>query len=331
MVDGHTGGDGGLHLILGVGQLLDVVVGGHGSQGDHRVQHIVHTADNKGDVLGEQMMGEAVEEADYHQNQGVGYHDGFVTDLVDDPAHQRSGKEAGHRGDSEKQTDGGGAGTVKQNQHIGAEGEEDLLSCAVEHLQHIVLGILLVEIEPALVFVGLAFAGDLHGAQGADTGKNRRQGEEQFIGRVLCNEGEGQYDHQVAGQCAHLVDGALDTLGSAALAGFGIFQREGALHTQLDVLAQRVNADGQGGEDFGGGQHRMHAHTGQHDHRAHLEEGLCREHIEHRQDEHQRNAGQFPEKLGDAPIHFAHGNHFRQVIIQHALVKTIGQAGDQHR
>ena len=97
------------------------------------------------------------------------------------------------------------------------------------------------------------------------------------------------------------------------------------------MLTQGVDADGQGGEDFGGRQHRMHAHTGQHDHGAHLEEGLCGEHIEHRQDEHQRDTGQLPEELGDAPVHFAHGHHFRQVIVQHALVKTEGQTGDQHR
>ena len=161
MVDGHAGRDGGFYLVLGIGQLLHIVIGGHRGQGDHCVQHIVDAAHDEGDFPGEKAVGEAIEEADDHQNQGVRHHDGLVAHLVDDAAHQGSGKEAGNGGDSKQKADGGGAGAIKQDQHIGAEGEEDLLSCAVEHLQHIVLGVLFVEIEPALVLIGLAFAGDL--------------------------------------------------------------------------------------------------------------------------------------------------------------------------
>ena len=64
MIDGYAGGDGGFYLVLAVGKLLDIVVGSHGGQGDHRIQHIVDAADDECHILGEQVMGETVEEAD---------------------------------------------------------------------------------------------------------------------------------------------------------------------------------------------------------------------------------------------------------------------------
>ena len=74
----------------------------------------------------------------------------------------------------------------------------------------------------------------------------------------------------------------------------------------------------------------MHAHARQHDDRACLVERFGAEHVKHRQNEHQQNARQLAEELRDAAVHFAHVNHVGQEVIQHALVETIAQTGNEN-
>ena len=331
MVDGDTGRDGGFYLVGTVGQILHVIIGGHGGQGDHRVQHIVDAAHQKGGLSGKQMVSKAIEEADHHQNQGVCHHDGLVAHLVDEAARQRCGKEADHSGNGKQQADSGGIGPVKQDQHIRTEGEEHLLSRSVEHFQHIVFGVFLMEIEPAFGLIGSAASGDLQGADRSHTHQHRRNAEKQLVGRIGLELGEDQHDYQIACQRTDLTGGALHTLGCAAASGTGVLQGKRAFHTQLDVFAQRVNADGQRGQDLSGGKHCVHAHAKEHDHRTGFVKGLRGQHEKHRQDQHQSDSGQLPEKLRDAPVQLSHGYHFRKEIIQHSFIKAVGQTGNENR
>ena len=105
-------------------------------------------------------MGKAVEEAHHHQDQCVRDHYRLIAHLVNDPAHNGGREEAGHRRHGEQQADHGGIGTVKQDQHIGSKGEEHLLPGTVEHLQHVILAVLFVEVEAAFAAVRLALAGN---------------------------------------------------------------------------------------------------------------------------------------------------------------------------
>ena len=187
MVDGNAGGDGGADLLRAVGDVLDIDIGCHGSQRNHAVQNVIHAADIECDVLGEQMVGKAIEEADDDQNQGVRHHDHLIAQPVDELAHNGGSKEAAHRRHGKQQADGGGSGAVEQDQHIGAEGEKDLLPGAVEHLQQIVLGVLLPEIEPPLIGVGPAAAGEPQGYHRADQQHGCRRPEKAPEGRHQCH------------------------------------------------------------------------------------------------------------------------------------------------
>ena len=108
-------------------------------------------------------MGKAVEEADDDQNQGVRDHDGLIPHPIDDFPHQGGRKEPADRGNGKQGADGHRVGSVEQDQHIGSEGKEHLFPGAVENLQHVIFGIFLVEVESALVGVGLTFAGYFKG------------------------------------------------------------------------------------------------------------------------------------------------------------------------
>ena len=95
MVDRNTGGDGGLGLVGTIGEILNVYVGGHGGLGDYGVQYVVYTADDKSDILGENVVCKAVEEADDNENKGVCNHYHLIAQLVDNSAHDGGSEEAG--------------------------------------------------------------------------------------------------------------------------------------------------------------------------------------------------------------------------------------------
>jgi len=213
---------------------------------------------------------------------------------------------------------------------MGAEGEEHLFTGTVEHFQHVVLGVFFVEIEPPLIFIRFTFSSDFHGTHHAHRRQNGCQSKEQLIGLGQGKQGERTHDHQIAHQGSDLTDRILDTLGSAASALPGVLQGQGALHAQLNVLTQRIYADGQRCQHLACRQQGMHTHAAEHDHSTGFEQCLCRQHIERCQNKHQGNAGQFPEEFRNAPVHFPHFYHFRQIIVKHTLVKAVGQAGNQN-
>ena len=331
MIDGYAGGNGGLDLVLIVGEILDVEIGGHGGQRDDRVQYVVDAAHEESGILGENVMGEAIEEAHDDQNQRIGHHDDFVTQLVDELAHCGGGEEAGNGGESEEEADGGSAGSVEEDQNIGAEGEEDLLAGAVEHFQHIKFGVLPVEVKAAFGFVSLAAAANAQREDHADTCQHGGDGEEGGVGLRCGEKGEGGHNDQIARQRANLIGGVLDAKGCAAVAGFGVLEGEGALHADLHVLAQRIGEDGQRGQHLGGREGGVHGHAHQHDDCAGLIQRLCGEHVKSGQNENQGDAGQLAEEFCDTAAYLTHLNHFSQKIVQHSLVKTVGQTCDQHR
>ena len=74
----------------------------------------------------------------------------------------------------------------------------------------------------------------------------------------------------------------------------------------------------------------MHGHADEHDHSAGFEHGFCGEHVEDCQNKDQCDTRQFPEEFCHTPVHFAHAYHFRQEVVQHTFIKTVGQAGDQN-
>ena len=94
MVHGYTRGDRCANFLGAVGEILHIDVGGHGSEGDHRVQDIIiHSTDDKCNVLREKMVRKAVKEADDDEDQCVCDHDCFVAQPVNDLAYQRRSEE----------------------------------------------------------------------------------------------------------------------------------------------------------------------------------------------------------------------------------------------
>ena len=65
-------------------------------------------------------------------------------------------------------------------------------------------------------------------------------------------------------QQSHLINRCLHTKCGSAAAGFGIFKRKGALHADLNVLADRVNEDGKDSKYLFGRQNCVHAHADHH-------------------------------------------------------------------
>ena len=274
-------------------------------------------------------MGKAVEEADDHQNQRVRHHDGLVAQLVDDAANDGGGDQTGDGGDGEEQGNGGRVRLVEEDQHIGAEGQEHLLARAVEHFQHVVLGVLAVEVEAALGGVRCALSLQAHGEYCAHSDQDRCQGEEEPVGLILRHDGEYKHHGGIARQGTDLTGSALYAQGCAAPVRLGVAHGQAALHAQLDVFAQAVHADGQGDEHLLRREGGMHAHTGQHDDGAGLVHGFGRAHVEHSQDEYQRDAGQLAEELCHAAVHLAHVDDLCQVVVQHTLVQAIAKPCDQ--
>ena len=276
-------------------------------------------------------MREAVRHAHDDEDQRIRHHDDLVAQLIDDATHNGRSDEACHRGNGKQQADHRGVSAVKEDEQIRAEGQEHLLARAVEHLQHVVLRVLAVEVKAALGRIGLALAAHAHAAHRADSRQPRRNREEQLIRLIARDHRERQHDRQIAHQRADLTHGGLHAQRHAAASLTRIAHRQRRFHAQLDVLAQRIDADSQRHEHLFRRQNRLHAHAAQHDDRTCLVQRFCRQRIEHRKDEHQRDARQFAEEFRHAAVHLAHMDDLGQIIIQHALVQAMAQADDENR
>ena len=158
-----------------------------------------------------------------------------------------------------------------------------------------------------------------------------RHGEEQPVRALLREQREHRDDNEVARERADLVDRVLVPEGRAAGARLRIAQGQGVLHAQLDVLAQGVDEDGEGDQDLGGGDDGEHPHAQEHDDRADLVEGLRGEHEEDGEDEHEQEARDLAEEFEEAPVELAHGHDLRKIVVDHALVDAVAEAGDEER
>ena len=245
MIDRNTRGDGGLHFLGIIRKILHINIGCHRSQRDHRIQNIVDAAYQKSHIFREQMMGKTVEEADHYQNQRIGNHHYLITQLVDDPSHHRRRKEAGNCRHRKQQADGRGTCAIKQYQHIGTKGQKNLLACAVKHLQHIVFGILFVEVEAALAVVRLTGAGYRGGKNRTQHSQTGSHPEEQIIRLAFYKKGKSCHDHQIAYQGADLRYRALNTQCLATSVCFGITQCNRTLHTDLNMFTEGIHTNSQ--------------------------------------------------------------------------------------
>lgn len=85
------------------------------------------------------MVGIAIEEAYDDENQRVGNHHCLVAYAIDYLANNRCEGEARNGRNGIEKAYYSGVGTIEENEYVWTEGEEYLLPCAIEHLQHIVL------------------------------------------------------------------------------------------------------------------------------------------------------------------------------------------------
>ena len=115
------------------------------------------------------------------------------------------------------------------------------------------------------------------------------------------------------------------------MTGLSVLEGEGIFHAQLDMLAKGVHTNGEGCQHLGGRQQGVHAHARQHNDCAGLIKALRREHVKGRQNENYQNAGYLPEKLRNTPVQLAHAHDLGEEVIQHALIKAVGKAGDYNR
>jgi len=276
-------------------------------------------------------VSEAVAETDDHQNECVRNHDGLVADAVDDTSDHRRCEKTRDCGYREQQADDRCACTVHHDENIRAKGDENLLPCTVEHFKHIVLGVLLAEVEPALGGVRFAPSADPEGAQHTQTGKDSRTDKEEGI-RLICGDHRERHnDDYVTDQRTDLGHRILYTESCTAVVTFGVLQCQRAFHAHLDMFTERIHTDGKSGENLGRRKSRMHRHTEQHDDRTGFVHRLHREHIECREDQYKRHPGQFAEEFGYASVRFGHADDFRHEVVEHAFVQPVRYAGDQHR
>ena len=277
-------------------------------------------------------MGETVEEADDHENQRVRDHDDLVAEPVYDLAHQRRGEEAAHRRQGEQRADDHGVRAVEQDEHIGAEGEENLLARAVKHFQHVILGVFPAEVETAFIFVRGALARHAQAGDEAEADDARADGEGRAVkpGGVP-DEEKRRDDHEVAGQRADLLRCVLQAQRLAAAPRAGILQRERVAHAQLHVVAEGIDEDAQDDQHASCGHDGLRGHAGEHKDRAEPVDALRGEGVEDSQDEHQQQPRQFPEKLGDALVEAGHAHDFRQIVVDDALVQPVGQPDGDDR
>jgi len=335
VVHRDAGRDSGTHLLLAVGDVLDIDVGRHRREGNDGVKHIVHAAHDKGYMHREEMVGEAVEKADDNQNQSVSDHHRLIADLVDQFADERREEEACDRGNREKQADDSRVRLVEEDQNIWTEGEENLLAGAVEHLQHIVLTELLPEVEAALGLVRGAFAAE---PEGGGHGKEHEYGssdEDRLIERSgkrrVCRpaaEGRACYDRKehndgdITQKVADLVDGVLIAQGLPALTLVTVFQGQRILHSQLDVLTEGIDENREDYQCLDRRHNSLQGHSDHHYYHAHLVHLLRRETVEDGKEHNQQKTRQLTEKLGDAAVHLVDTNNFGHVVIEDTFIES---------
>ena len=86
VVDGQSRRDRLLNFVFRFGNILHVDVCRHRSERDNRVEHVIDAADDERGMHREEMVREAVEEADEDEEQRVGDHDDFISEPIDNSA-----------------------------------------------------------------------------------------------------------------------------------------------------------------------------------------------------------------------------------------------------
>ena len=238
----NAGGDRGACLFGRIGEVFDVDVGSHRGERYHRIEKIVHTADDEGDIFREDVVCESVEKADYDEDQSVRYHHNLVAEAVDYPADERRCRETANCGDREKKADYHRVGAVEKNEDIRTESEENLLSCAVKNFDHVVFRKFAAEVETPFRLVSLAASRHAkrkyeskkkYHAAHDENGLEKSRG---FAGKKSYRE-----NYDITRKHSHLMHRVLHPEGDPAASVFGIFESERIPHSELDVLAQRVD------------------------------------------------------------------------------------------
>ena len=277
------------------------------------------------------MVRKAIEEADYHQDKGIGNHHRLVAYTVDKLAHQRREYEARYRRYGEQQAYDACVRAVEEHKHIRPEGEKHLLAGAVEHLQHIVFAELLAEVEAPARRVRGTVSAQAEGDHGGRRHKDGRCYEEMLERLGGGHQREHRYHRQVSCQVSNLVHGVLIAQRPASGPALGVLQRQRIAHPQLNMLSHRINEDGQDHQSLGRGDERLHCHPDDHHAHSQLVHLLCGKDVQHRQHHHQEKARQLAEEFRYAAVHLRHLRHLRQIIVYHTLIQSVSYCGQQQR
>ncbi len=188
------------------------------------------------------MVGEAVEKADYNEDQSVRYHHDLVAEAVDYPADERGSGKTTDRRNREKKAYYHRVGAVKKNEDVSAESEEDLLSRTVKNFDHVVFREFAAEVETPFRLVGLAASRHAHRkyesekkyqAAHDENGLEKSRG---FAGKKAYRE-----NYDIPREHSHLMHRILHPEGYPAASLLRIFEGERVPHPELDVLTQRID------------------------------------------------------------------------------------------
>ena len=137
------------------GDLLHVGGAGHADRHEHLIQQVADADDQEGGVLGEHEPGEAVSQADKHQQHGFRTQDEALAQAVDHPAQQRLEEDADDPAQGQQRGHGLGGLLEDGHHHPGGEGDEQLFARAVQHGQDVVQPVLAVQLQEGLRLVDL--------------------------------------------------------------------------------------------------------------------------------------------------------------------------------
>ncbi len=196
MVNGHSRGQGGLHILRLHGHFFHIGGAGHIDRHEREIQQVTHARHPKSRLLRQEIGAEAVAKAHPHQQHGLTRQHKALAQFINHPAQQRLEEDADDAANHQKLRQKLGGLLKDGHQHPRRKGDKELLARAVQHRQEIVQPVFAVQAQVHPGGLGLFFLHPEHQSR-RDDESHRRQRKGHLKGEPQVAEAQ---KHQKAAQ-----------------------------------------------------------------------------------------------------------------------------------